>query len=531
MAMEKSKQASLPVSEDISHQLELILSSPDFKATPQQIALLKYVVGKTLAGNVDYIKGYTIATEVFGRSVDFDQNTDPIVSIQAARLRQALNRYYQGGGKNDPLRIDIPKGSYVPVFTMRTQPLATVVGADTPEPPVQAKAGRYWPTVLVQSVQNVSSDPALDTFGIGMGAELADELNRYPDIRVMTRASSHRQTTDDQISPSFVINGSVRSDSEFIKLIVTLIDARSNRQIWSSSCRSELGNGSIIAFQERAARMLAVEVAGKRGRIAVTVSREFQNGGPPGSEAYEAVLRYYEYLSSVTPDAFQRALTALEKATTTDPECGQAWSVRGRLYAFMHAFEIPGFDRPLDQARAFGLKGLRLRPDDQRSHGTMAFIHLMRNEMTAGRREVDKALQLGPESLFILDDLGYLLTHMGEWERGPELIEKSIRRNPFYSNYVHYALWLNRIRLGDYERAYQETMQFNRPADFWDPLTKSATLGLLGRIEDGRRSATELLRRKPDFRENGRRLIGHFIKFDFIADQVIEGLGAVGVTV
>ena len=67
--------------EAISHQLDLVLASPEFNASPQQIALLKYVVSQVLAGNADQVKGYTAATEVFGRKADFDQSIDPIVSI------------------------------------------------------------------------------------------------------------------------------------------------------------------------------------------------------------------------------------------------------------------------------------------------------------------------------------------------------------------------------------------------------------------------------------------------------------------
>jgi hypothetical protein len=73
-------------------------------------------VNQTLAGNAHEIKGYTVATEVLGRGPDFDQSIDPVVSIQASRLRRALERYYLNTGQRDPIHIDIPKGTYVPTF-------------------------------------------------------------------------------------------------------------------------------------------------------------------------------------------------------------------------------------------------------------------------------------------------------------------------------------------------------------------------------------------------------------------------------
>ena len=115
----KDPKLFLPTEDETTRQLERMLGSPDFNATPQQSALFKYVVNQTLAGNADRIKGYTVATEVFGRRSDFDQSIDPIVSIQASRLRRAMEQYYETAGKNDPIRIDIPPGTYVPVFKKR----------------------------------------------------------------------------------------------------------------------------------------------------------------------------------------------------------------------------------------------------------------------------------------------------------------------------------------------------------------------------------------------------------------------------
>ncbi len=112
-------KASPSFQKAISHQIELIIESKDFNATPKQIALLKFIVNKTLVGKGREINDYTVAADVFGRGPDFDKRIDPIVSIQADILRWKLERYYQNTGKNDPIRIAIPNGTYVPVFKKR----------------------------------------------------------------------------------------------------------------------------------------------------------------------------------------------------------------------------------------------------------------------------------------------------------------------------------------------------------------------------------------------------------------------------
>ena len=74
-------------------------------------------------------------------------------------------------------------------------------------------------------------------------------------------------------------------------------------------------------------------------------------------------------------------------------------------------------------------------------------------------------------------------------------------------------------------------MNFRTPTLFWEPLMKAASCGLLGKIGRGKKFAEDLLRLKPEFRERGRTLIRHYIKFDDIYDRIIEGLSKVALTV
>ena len=112
-------RGSIPFHKEITHQVESMIENPNFIATPQQKALLKYVVDQTLADRAPDIEADTIACDVFRRGPDFDKRIDPIVSIRADQLRRVLKRYYETVGKNDPIRIDIPTGTYVAVFEIR----------------------------------------------------------------------------------------------------------------------------------------------------------------------------------------------------------------------------------------------------------------------------------------------------------------------------------------------------------------------------------------------------------------------------
>lgn len=105
-----------PDERGIQEALEKIIASRSFRGSPRLQELLRYVVTETLSGRASTVKAYSIAVDVFGRNPSFDPSTDTIVRVQAGRLRNALVNYYKGEGKNDRIRIEIPRGGYVPVF-------------------------------------------------------------------------------------------------------------------------------------------------------------------------------------------------------------------------------------------------------------------------------------------------------------------------------------------------------------------------------------------------------------------------------
>src|SRR5690349_20577652 len=105
-----------PSAEEVREELERIIESPAFETSQRNRRFLRYVVEETLAGRAERIKAYSIATTVFERSPDVDPQTDPIIRIEASRLRRALDHYYLGPGRENPIRLVIRKGSYVPRF-------------------------------------------------------------------------------------------------------------------------------------------------------------------------------------------------------------------------------------------------------------------------------------------------------------------------------------------------------------------------------------------------------------------------------
>src|SRR5262249_19337461 len=98
-----SARSGQPSAAEVRAALERIVASSTFRTSTQLAAFLRFVIEAALAGQSDRIKGYTIAVEALGRTPDFDPQTDPIVRVEAGRLRRALERYYANGGSGDPI--------------------------------------------------------------------------------------------------------------------------------------------------------------------------------------------------------------------------------------------------------------------------------------------------------------------------------------------------------------------------------------------------------------------------------------------
>jgi hypothetical protein len=135
--------------QDVRAALDRVAVSEEFRASPNLTAFLRFIVERTLDGREDTIKAYTVATEVLGRPESFDPQIDPIVRVEATRLRRSLERYY--GRTADQVLITIPRGSYVPHFQYADE---------TPETPSGASAREAAPASTARPLSAPARGPA-----------------------------------------------------------------------------------------------------------------------------------------------------------------------------------------------------------------------------------------------------------------------------------------------------------------------------------------------------------------------------------
>ena len=133
-------QGSGVVSSSEEERAEIATVAEALVRSPRLVHLLQYMGEKYFRGESDQLKEYNIATEVFGRPANFFNPTDDAIArVEAHRLRKRLKEYYETEGKDHSIHISIPFGTYVPVFTHRTNSLKDIPSPEPAEtPPVPA---------------------------------------------------------------------------------------------------------------------------------------------------------------------------------------------------------------------------------------------------------------------------------------------------------------------------------------------------------------------------------------------------------
>jgi len=519
--------------DDIRSQLKRILDNRSFKGTEKQRNFLSFVVNEVLEGRVSQIKGYTIAVTVYCRSQDFDPQLDPIVRVEAGRLRRALDRYYLTAGIGDPINISIPKGSYVPTFRVidKQNSLGNTTAGEQ-----EGTGGRGTTSIAVMPLINLTGDSDQDYFVDGLTEEFTTEFARYQDFQVIASQSTmyykgkqeDPRTIGRQLDARFLLSGSLRKNTDTVKVTVQLVDTSSGVQIWSENYKRKLNPASLIDIQETIALSVVGKMADQFGLISRRLSLESSKKAPADLKAYDAVLRFYRYETELTTEAFKEALTALERAVEIEPEYGLAWSMLGHLHADNYALGFCEIETPLEKALAYAQRGIALTPESQFASDALTLVYFHWGNKDLFLKYVDQTIALNPNSPYIIGVAGWHLALYGEWERGLALLRKGIKLNPYHPSWFHLAFYMYFYNCGEYENAFAEAIKFNFPKLYLDPMMRAAALGQLERLNEAKTALNELLKLKSGFATYGRQLIGRYVRVENVIDGIMQGLRKAG---
>ena len=187
---------------------------------------LRFAVEEAREGKAEELREHRLGLEVFDKDASFDPRIDPIVRVEARRLRAKLKRYYETEGKDDPVQVEYPAGGYVPVFRERP-----------------AGAGTGERTIVVLPFENRSASPEDEYFSDGLTDELIHVFTKVEGLRVVARASAFQfqgkgvdlREIGEKLGVTVVLEGSVRRSGNRRRVTAQLVRVADGCYLWSET--------------------------------------------------------------------------------------------------------------------------------------------------------------------------------------------------------------------------------------------------------------------------------------------------------
>ncbi len=384
-----SRSATLPTSKVsdklVRQQLSRILSSNTFGQVDRLKRFVSFIVGETIAGRANELKEYVIGVQVFDKEPSFDPRTDPIVRVQARRLRARLTRYYRDEGNGDEVFIDLPKGGYAPVFRQRDEAPATKRSLTA------TLASRN--TVSVMPIADDSAGGALDYFCRGLRDEIVQALTSIAPLRVLAiRDDSSMEGSESVASTAaLVITGGVRSARDRARVTIHLVDGASGFYVWSESQDVDLADplAAQEAIAKRVAERVAPEVDGEG-----TLAARRQSGNLAARNLY---LQGRYHLNQRTEESLIKAVEFFQKAIVEDTQFSLAHSGLSDAYGLLAHYGVLGPADVWSKAASSAATAVMLDGHSAEAHTSLAHARATQDwDFTGAEALFLKAIQLNP---------------------------------------------------------------------------------------------------------------------------------------
>jgi TolB-like protein/Flp pilus assembly protein TadD len=384
-AVRKPDPTEKPTPLPAEEQLERILRSVTFQQSDRLKRFLMFIVRETAAGRGNELKEYVIGVQVFRKEDSFDPRTDPIVRVQARRLRAKLVRYYREEGRGDPTLIDLPKGGYAALIKRRDE--------ETPPKRSISTALVSRNTIAVLAFSDESDDGSLAGICKGAHEEVLHHLTRLRSLRILaarTVDSTGRSPEPVPAGAALIITGSVRQSGDRIRIALHLIDGASGCYLWSEPVDGSTDD--TFELQERVAITVAeklkpyeAEAAGHAGANRPVANLAAQNLNLQG--------RYH--LSQRTEEGLRKALDFFERALSEDAQYALAHSGLADTYGLLAHYGVRGPADVWAKAAASAKMAVRLDDFSAEAHTSFALVKATQEwDWTGAEREFQRAISL-----------------------------------------------------------------------------------------------------------------------------------------
>ncbi len=478
--------------ESIQAQAAKILASGLFAESERLRGFLQFTVEQTLQGQFDHIKEYLIGVEVFGRDESFDPRTDPIVRVQAGKLRSRLEKYYTSEGREDSVVIEYPKGSYVPIFKRReatapAQPLVlarwwkyVALGAigmvlagfavywAAWNPRTRRYGGSAPASIAVLPFVDMSENKDQEFFCDGITEEIITALAKLEGLRVVARTSAFEfkgkgqdiRKIGAQLNVATVLEGSVRKSGQSLRVVAQLINVADGYHLWSQTYDRETKD--VFAIQQGIAEAI---VSAQRIRVTPSQKLRLAKRYTDNLDAYNLYLRGRYHFSRYHTEEQKVAIQYFEQALVLDPRYAPALAGMARTY---HKLSHKGGLHPTEaitKAKQAATKALEIDDELGEAHGALAHILYTYDwDHRAAEKEYQRALDLSPNDAVQHRDYAMFLVSTGRPDEALRQVQRALELDPLSSDI---GMVLARIYM--YRREFDQAVAQSRRVIDRDP--------------------------------------------------------------
>lgn len=477
----------------------------------QLSSFLRFVVEQTLSGSSDRIKGYTIGVEALGRSANFDPQSDPIVRVEATRLRRAMVRYYAGPGADDPVEIRLTRGSYVPAFSYRNR--AAPVAPAAPEA-LPTRPANGMPVLLVEAFDAPAALPLYD--------KMCDAFARFDTINIVgNREAAVRPEADYRLIGAVECRDDGTASARF-----RLIDGHDETVVWARVFERLIAKGGREAAESAVVTELAATLVQPFGVIRAHDYMRHRNSDA-GDPRYRAIVAASEAFRSFDPEQHQEARERLERLTAEDPTFASGFAYLAALYFrdYQYGLEPPERDfDTLDRALQFARKAIELKPEISRGYQMLFGVLFARREIAAAFAAGDKARALNPYDTTVIADYGGRLVVLGEIDRGMALLQDAAQFGTVRPSWHHFYLFLGSYLRGDLTNTMHHANQITADSYPLGPIARALAAGMAGDRRRAQQAIARLSVISPAWSADTRGQLARLFPVEALADRLAREL-------
>jgi len=361
------------------------------------------------------------------------------------------------------------------------------------------------PSIAVLPFKNIGGDPEQEYFSDGITNDIISDLSKFNELFVIASNSVFAykgkpvtvQKVNEELGARYILWGSVQKAKDKIRVNAQLIDAASGHNIWAERYFRDLKN--LFAVQDDIVQSIVTTLAVK---IDTEERERVMRKDTENLEAYDYVLRGWEYYLRSTRSANTKAQHMFEKAITLDQRYATAYVGLGQTYMVEFAYGWTEFsNQALQRAHDLAQKALSIDETTASAHALLGEVFRYRMQYDLAIREYKRAIELNPNDANSHAELGAIMNYSGKTNLAIKELETSFSFNPHMrpSNYMQlgFAYYL----VGRYDDAIDALEQGLSwyPDNVFIYIPLAAAYARVGRLKEAARVATKVRKLRPFF--------------------------------